>query len=387
MAPAPTAAERIADAADRTGLRRVHVLSWRDLDHPDAGGSEIHVNAIAGVWSEAGIDVTILTGGVPGAPRRTERDGYRVRRSGGRVGVLVRSPLASLAGSAGPRDGLVEVWHGVNFLAPLWARGPRVGIAHHVHGRQFAEVLPPGVSHVAALLERRAYPRLYRSTPLVTLSESNRQEMLALGYDPAMVSVAVPGVDGRFTPGGERSPVPLVAAVGRLMPQKRFAELLPVLVELRRRHPELRAVVAGEGPERHRIEAAVRSSGASGWLEVAGRVADGELVDLYRRAWVLACPSTAEGWGMTVTEAAACATPAVATRIAGHVDAVDDGVTGYLARDGRELTERLDALLRDATLRERMGRAAEAKARAFTWPEAAWGIFEPLARDAARRRR
>ena len=45
-------------------------------------------------------------------------------------------------------------------------------------------------------------------------------------------------------------------------------------------------------------------------------------------AWVVASSSVREGWGMTLTEAAACGTPAVATRIAGHVDAVDDGVSG-----------------------------------------------------------
>ena len=46
---------------------------------------------------------------------------------------------------------------------------------------------------------------------------------------------------------------------------------------------------------------------------------------------MLASASVAEGWGMTITEAAACGTPAVVTDIAGHRDAVVDGVTGVLA--------------------------------------------------------
>ena len=56
-----------------------------------------------------------------------------------------------------------------------------------------------------------------------------------------------------------------------------------------------------------------------------GKLTDEELVDIYRRAWILVSASLREGWGMTVTEAGACGTPAVATRIAGHADAVDDG--------------------------------------------------------------
>jgi hypothetical protein len=57
-------------------------------------------------------------------------------------------------------------------------------------------------------------------------------------------------------------------------------------------------------------------------VTLAGKVTDEEIVDLYRRAWVVASASIAEGWGMTLTEAAACGTPAVARRIAGHLDAV-----------------------------------------------------------------
>ncbi len=49
-----------------------------------------------------------------------------------------------------------------------------------------------------------------------------------------------------------------------------------------------------------------------------------------RRAWVVASSSAREGWGLTLTEAAACGTPAVATRIAGHADAVRDGRSGLL---------------------------------------------------------
>ncbi len=65
-------------------------------------------------------------------------------------------------------------------------------------------------------------------------------------------------------------------------------------------------------------------------MRFTGHLRDDELVDLYRRAWVVASASAREGWGMALTEAGACGTPAVATRIPGHVDAVRDGVSGVL---------------------------------------------------------
>lgn len=376
--------DTVVGAATGAGLRRIHVLTWRDLDHPDAGGSEIHISEVARRWSAAGLDVTVVTGAVPGGPARLSRHGYAVRRGGGRLGVLLRAPLAEALGRAGRRDGLVEVWHGINFLAPLWARGPRIGIAHHVHGDQFRAVLPAAAARAAGVLERRVSPRLYRRTRLVTLSESNRDEMLAFGYRPELVTVAPPGVGERFAPGGTRSPVPFVLGVGRLMPQKRFDTLVDVLVELKADHPQLEAVIAGDGPERPRLEGRVAAAGAEGWLRVAGRVGDGELVDLYRRAWVLASASTAEGWGMTVTEAGACGTPAVVTRIPGHVDAVEHGVSGLVASSRRELRQGVDAVLADPELREALGRSARERAASYTWDETAARTLAPLVAEARR---
>ena len=49
-------------------------------------------------------------------------------------------------------------------------------------------------------------------------------------------------------------------------------------------------------------------------MRLAGHVHEDALIDLYRRAWVLVSASAREGWGMTITEAAACGTPAVVTR-------------------------------------------------------------------------
>ena len=112
-----------------------------------------------------------------------------------------------------------------------------------------------------------------------------------------------------------------------------------------------------------------------------------DLIDLYRRAWVLASSSLREGWGMTITEAGACATPAVVTRIGGHRDAVADGVSGLLAGTTHELTARLDTVLSDAGLRRRLGRGAYEHAGRFTWETTARGTLSALAGEVRRARR
>ena len=87
---------------------------------------------------------------------------------------------------------------------------------------------------------------------------------------------------------------------------------------------------------------------------------------------------------MTLTEAAACGTPAVATRISGHEDAVRDGETGLLADDGAAFAAALDRMLADTQLRDRLGAAARARASELTWGATARGTLEVLAAEALR---
>jgi glycosyltransferase involved in cell wall biosynthesis len=87
---------------------------------------------------------------------------------------------------------------------------------------------------------------------------------------------------------------------------------------------------------------------------------------------------------MTITEAAACGTPAVATRIAGHVDVIEDGVSGLLVDSTAEMADALRAVLGDPDRRARLGAAAQARTRALTWDRTALevlrGIASPLRR-------
>lgn len=384
---------KIGDVAAAAGLERIAMVAWRDLDHPEAGGSELHAARIAERWAAAGIDVVLTASRAPGAPATERHDGYRVERPGGRYGIFPTVGLgrvgarwrtaatAHLGGRlrAGP-DATVEIWNGMPFFSPVWAPRPRMVFLHHVHAGMWDLVMPGRLAALGRFMESRVAPPLYRNTPVVTLSESSRRGILEiLGLPPDQVSVVPPGVDESFMPGLGRSPQPLVVAVGRLVTYKRFDRLIDILVRLRQRHPDLRAVIAGEGSARPELEARVARHRAGGWLELPGRVDDERLVDLYQRAWVLASTSAYEGWGLTITEAAACATPAVVSPIAGHLDAVDDGVTGFLAEPGPAMEERIDDLLRDPVLRRRMQKAALQKAACLTWDRTALRALRVLA--------
>jgi glycosyltransferase involved in cell wall biosynthesis len=323
----------------------------------------------------------------PGRPQVAWRDGYRVIRKAGRYMVFPRASFSEMMGWHGARDGLVEIWNGMPFFSPVWARGPRVVWLHHVHGSMWQMTLPPRLAAMGSAIESRVAPPLYRGTPVITLSESSKRELVdKLHFKPNRVTVVSPGIDPRYTPSGPKSPHPLVLAVGRLVPVKRFHLFIDACADLKARHPDLEAVIVGEGYQRDELAAQIREAGAEQWITLAGRVDDDELLALYRRAWVLCSTSAHEGWGMTITEAAACGTPAVATRIAGHADAIAEGTSGLLVDDVREFAPVVGRVLADEPLRRRLTQGALEHAAQYTWGATAYGTLEVLAEEAVRRR-
>jgi len=383
-----TTTKAIAELADRAGLAHVHLLAWRDLDDDEAGGSEVHAHNIASIWAQSGLGVTMRTSFAVGRPTSAVRDGYTVSRKAGRYGVFLRSPLSEITGRLGPCDGLVEIWNGMPFLSPLWWRGPRVTWLHHVHGPMWGMTLPGPIARMGVALEERIAPRWYRHESVVTLSPSSRDELVGdLGFDPERVTVIPPGVDPYFTPGGTKSPTPLAVAVGRLVPVKDFPRLVRVAAAAHERVPEMELVIVGEGYERDAILEEIRRHDAEGWITLAGRVTDEQLRDLYRRAWIAVSTSVREGWGMTLTEAAACGTPSVATDIAGHADAVAAERSGLLRERDEDLADAMARVLSDAELRARLSEGALTRASELTWEHTAVANFEVLAEDALRRRR
>ena len=300
-----------------------------------------------------------------GAPPESTRNGYRIIRRAGRYLVFPRAVGAELAGRHGQRDGLVEIWNGVPWLTPLWARGPRVAWLHHVHGQMWSMVLPPRLARLGEVTERRLAPP--------TLPPYPRRHLV--GVLPARTDRRSPSRPGsrHRRPAGHRPPFPprrppRRPASGR---GRRPADARQTLrrahrcrrADVRQRVPGTQLVIVGEGAERERLEDRVAELDAAEWVRLPGRLGDAELVELYRRAWVLASASVAEGWGMTITEAAACGTPSVVTDIAGHRDAVVDHETGELCRPRRPRRPPSAPCSAIRRRRERLGAAALAAGR------------------------
>ncbi|MEY3033999.1 MAG: hypothetical protein RLZ86_621, partial [Actinomycetota bacterium] len=106
-----------------------------------------------------------------------------------------------------------------------------------------------------------------------------------------------------------------------------------------------------------------------------------ELRDLYRRSWIVASASLAEGWGLALTEAAGCGTPAVATDIFGHRCSVLDGRTGLLS-PVEQMSDSIVRLLSDHDLRRSLAEFGVRRARELSWDVLAADVLRPLYRQA-----
>ncbi|MBV8600229.1 MAG: glycosyltransferase family 4 protein, partial [Candidatus Eremiobacteraeota bacterium] len=224
----------------------------------------------------------------------------------------------------------------------------------------------------------RLVPLVYRNTRFLTISESTRREMEELHMSRRPIEIVVSGVPRELVPGAKAAE-PTILYLGRLKAYKRIRELIDAFAAIRARIPNARLVIAGEGDDRASLEAYASQRGGDA-IAFTGRVDDATKLRLMQEAWVFGMPSSIEGWGIVVVEANACGTPAVAYDVQGLRDCIVDGRTGFLARDPAEFAERLEAVLADDALRERLSREARAWAEQFSWDKTAGVTLEQIRR-------
>jgi len=351
---------------------RLLIVNWQDRENPQAGGAELHLHELFGRLAQAGHEVTLLCSGWHGCASRAMLDGIAVHRVGTRYTFqfqarrYYRRVLAPAA-----HDVLVEDINKVPLYTPLWGARRVMALVPHLFGSTaFREVSVPMAAMVWAL--ERPLVRLYRDVPFEAISESTASDLVARGIARSCIQVIYPGIDSAsYTPApAMRSPTPLFAYLGRLKRYKRVDLIIRGFAMAR--HPDARLVIAGTGDHRAELESLVRSLDLGDRVRFLGFITDEQKLALLREAWALAFTSPKEGWGITNFEAAACATPVVASDSPGLRESVRDQETGFLVPHGDigALASALTRLANDRALVERLGAQGRCFASRFTWERA-----------------
>jgi len=203
-----------------------------------------------------------------------------------------------------------------------------------------------------------------RTAPLVlTASQYVRRRVIRQGADPDRVAVA-PYFAGVTRPRAG-SPPPrssrTLLFAGRIVPEKGLHVLLQAMSGLT---DDARLLVNGDGPARASAVALSRSLGLGHRVDFLGWTGRDELLECYQRAAAVVVPSIwPEPFGLVGIEAMACGVPVVGFRSGAIPEWLDDGVTGFMveAGDVAGLTQRIQRLLDDSSLRRRMGCASRAR--------------------------
>ena len=356
------------------------VLADRDWTHPQGGGNGTNLFAQIARWVAWGHKVTMVTGDYPGA-KKVEQMGpdLVVHRMGGRVTVFPRSIWTVLRGVGRDADVVLEVVNGITFLTPLWLRKPRVVLVHHVHDDLYRGEFGRLGAVLAWVLETLPLRYLYRHAPVLTISRSARDDLVRLGIPPDNITVEYLGVEPGAFRRGTRAAEPRLLYLGRLKAYKRIELVLDVLEAI----PEATLDIAGDGDHREALDAEIERRGLSSRVHRHGFVDEDTKAELYGRAWISLTASSSEGWSLTVMEAALCGTPSGALAVGGLPESIVDGETGVLAQEPDELCRRVREVVDDPDLRERMGEAADRRARTFTWERVSEANLEVLRKEAA----
>ncbi len=369
----------------------------------DAGGQNVHVDALAATLTGQGHEVSVHTRrDDPAQPEQVATGaGYQVLHvPAGPTEPLPKDDLwphmPAFADALTAQLGALrpDVVHG-HFWMSAWAADragdaldlPRV-VTFHALGtvkrrhQGLADTSPQARAAVELAVARSA------DRVIATCSDEVR-ELRAMGLSREQATVVPCGVDAdRFTPEDDGTPVPArtqryrLVTVGRPVARKGFAVVVEALAGL----PDTELLVVGGSdgpdPELRRLQELAGRLGVAERLFCLGQVPRATMPALIRSADVVVCAPWYEPFGLVPLEAMACGVPVVASAVGGLLDSVADGVTGRLVppQDPAALRSALAALLPAADLRARLGAAGRQRVlQRFTWPRVAAATAEVYA--------
>jgi glycosyltransferase involved in cell wall biosynthesis len=208
-------------------------------------------------------------------------------------------------------------------------------------------------------------PFLRRAERVICLTSAMRKSVIsAFQVDPARAVVIANGVDiAPFRQPGATRRTDELLFVGRLAEQKN-AEVLLDTMNIFDRSVTLRII--GDGEQRDLLTTKAAALNLS-TVQFEGRRTEGEVAAAYKRATAVVMPSTHEGMPLVLLEAMAAGAPVVASALPEIVEVAGDAILTVDPVTPETLADVLRRVVDDVGLRDRLSRAAQARAESFTW--------------------
>lgn len=323
---------------------------------------------------DRGHAVTLFAAAVEGRPERETAEGVEIVRRGGRLGVYRAARKFWDDEGRGAFDIVIDEINTRPFLTPRWIGDtPVVALIHQLAREIWFDETPFPVSALGRYVLEPWWLRAYRDVPALTVSQSSA-ESLERHHGWRNVTVIPEGYTPHPVPAVAKEAEPTIVFLGRLVAMKRPEDAITAFGLLRRTFDSARLWMIGDGPRLERL----RMEAPSG-VEFLGRLNRDDVLDRLARAHVLVATSVREGWGLNVSEAAACGTPTIGYSVPGLVDSIP--------ASGGALVEPKPELLGKA-LADLFSGGLDLKPKISTvpWPDVAATVERRLLEIAAARR-
>lgn len=355
---------------------KILILNWKDIKHPNVGGAEIIVYELAKRLVKEGDSVTWFCRNFIYGKSEESYDGIKVIRKGNLLTTYFHAPFYYWSLKEKP-DVVIDMSNTIYWQTPLWAfKSRRFAYLNQLAQEVFDYEYPSYVRGIGKLVEKLQY-LTYKATKFIVYSKSTTEDLQLMGIPKKNISVFPLGIDHSRYSVGKKSKTPLFICVNRLVKMKRNDLAIEAMKFVVKKHSNAKLMIVGYGYDRFRLERMRDELGLQGVVIFQdenvlffNKDKKDEKIRLMQEAWALIFPSVKEGWGMTVTECAACGTLSIGTKVTGLQDSIVDGKTGLLVSSNptaKELSNAMIKIIEDGDLRRKLSKNAPVYWKGFTW--------------------
>jgi glycosyltransferase involved in cell wall biosynthesis len=267
----------------------------------------------------------------------------------------------------------------IPFFTPLWSDIPVFMLIHQLARTVWWYESPFPINAIGYAVEP-LYLRCYRKEHVLTVSASTKGDLRNLGFT-GPITIVPEGVQPGFPQGAVKAESPTFLYVGRFAPSKRIEDIVKAFHAFRREASAGELWLIGEGDARYtgKLQGLVRDLGMQQTVHFLGGVTLEEKYARMGQAHVLLMASVREGWGLAVSEANACGTPAIVYDVHGLRDSVLNERTGLVVGESpQQLASAMVRVWRDPELYKSFASSAERLGQELTFERATAVVRDAL---------
>ncbi len=339
-------------------------LTWRDGEHPFAGGAELVNEELAKSLARDGHEVLFLVGGFKGGEKEGFFNGCKVVRLGNRWTVYLEVCKYYRKNLIGWADLVIDEINTVPFFAKFYIKEKKVLFVHQLCREVWFYQMFFPLNLIGYFLEP-VYLWLLRNEAVITVSKSTKKDLMRFGFNKKNIHIISEGI--------ELEPVKnlysikkynetTILSLGSIRSMKRTLHVVKAFEVSKTKVKDLKLKIVGESSSRYgkKVIKYIQKSRFRKSIEYLGEVSKKEKIQLMQKSHLACFSSVKEGWCLVVTEVNSQGTPAVVYNVDGLRDSVIEGKTGIVVKTNtpEKIAESIIQILKNKELYEEMQRNA-----------------------------